>query len=73
MKIYYGFQSKKYEDGGDEQKTEKNRGNFCGRPGHRRGSSTTDGWIMDFCTNLLYIQFLHKDMVIKIYEALFMH
>jgi hypothetical protein len=45
MKIYYGFRSKEYEDGGDEQMTEMNRGIFCGRPGHRRGSGTIDGWI----------------------------
>jgi len=28
---------------------------------------------MYFCTNLFYMEFLHEDMVIKIYEELFMH
>jgi hypothetical protein len=37
------------EDGGDEQKTEKNGGVFSGIPGPRRACSTVDWWI--FCVN----------------------
>ena len=43
-----------YKDGGDEQKTEKNRRVFWGRLGPRRGCSTTDWmeWNSTFYTYL---------------------
>ena len=51
----------------------RTRASSVGGQGHRRGGSTIDRWIKDACTNLFYMEFLHEDMVIKIYEALFMH
>ena len=46
-----------YEDGGDEQKTEKNGGVFQGRPGPIRGRSDMDGW-MDGSFVRIYIVWL---------------
>lgn len=48
-----------YEDGGDEQKTEKNRGVFWVRPGPRKVYSTIGGWMDSVRAQAAYTTWSH--------------